>query len=209
MVGAVRAHKRFIPASTFKIINSLIALDTGVVSDKNEIVPYGGKPQPIKTWEQEMSLRDGIRISNVPVFQEIARRVGLARYRALLKAYGYGNQRVGGDVETFWLKGPLRISALEHVGLLLKLAKQELPAQKGNQRLVREIIRLETKGDAKLYGKTGWTIAPDPDIGWFVGWVERKGRIFAFALNMDIQSRVQATKRVVIAEAMLAALGVW
>src|SRR5688572_22755284 len=71
-----RAEERFVPASTFKIVNALIGLKTGAVRDVEEVLPYGGKPQPIAAWEKDMSLRDGMRVSNVPVFQELARRIG-------------------------------------------------------------------------------------------------------------------------------------
>lgn len=209
VVGVKRAEKRYIPASTFKIINGLIALETGAIIDENEVVPFGGKPHPIKAWERDMSIRDGIRISNVPIFQEIARRVGLERYSKFLMRFGFGNEMVGNNVETFWLNGPLKISAIEYPPLLAKLAKRELPADKGNQAILRDIIRLETNGDATLYGKTGWTITPDPDIGWFVGWVERNGRISTFALNIDILNRSYAKKRKLIAKALLSALGVY
>ena len=72
-----RAEKRFIPASTFKVANSLIGLSTGAISSVDEVLPYGGKPQPFKAWEQDMGLRDAIKVSNVPVYQELARRIGL------------------------------------------------------------------------------------------------------------------------------------
>ena len=74
-VNRARAETRYVPASTFKIANSLIALETGVVQDESEIVPYGGKPQPIKAWERDMSIREAIAMSNVPIYQEIARHV--------------------------------------------------------------------------------------------------------------------------------------
>src|SRR4051812_48980124 len=71
-----RAQRRYIPASTFKIANALIGLDCGSVANVDEVLPYGGKPQPFPEWEHDMSLREGIKISNVPVFQELARRTG-------------------------------------------------------------------------------------------------------------------------------------
>ncbi len=55
-----RAETRFVPASTFKIPNTLIGLSVGAVKTVDEVLPYGGKPQPIKTWEKDMSLREAI-----------------------------------------------------------------------------------------------------------------------------------------------------
>ena len=90
-----RAEKRFIPASTFKIANSLIGLSTGAVTGIDEVLPYGGKPQPFESWEQDMGLRNAIRISNVPVYQELARRIGLEGMRENLVAMPYGNAETG------------------------------------------------------------------------------------------------------------------
>src|SRR5690242_12595267 len=86
--NAARAEQRFVPASTFKIANSLIGLDCGAVANVEEILPYGGKPQFLKAWEKDMSLRDAIRISNVPVYQELARRIGPERMAAGVKKLG-------------------------------------------------------------------------------------------------------------------------
>src|SRR5690606_18887771 len=95
LVNAERARQRFVPASTFKITNSLIALETGVVKDADEVIPYGGKPQRVKEWERDMSMRDAIAVSNVPVYQELARRIGLERYKAWLERLKYGNREIG------------------------------------------------------------------------------------------------------------------
>jgi beta-lactamase class D len=122
LVNAVRAAERMFPASTFKIANSLVALETKVVDDENEIIPYGGKPQIFKIWEHDMSLRDGIKISNVPIFQELAGRIGFAGYEKWLELLNYGNGQVGQNIETFWLRGPLKISAIEQVRFLSNLA---------------------------------------------------------------------------------------
>ncbi|MDG1858081.1 MAG: penicillin-binding transpeptidase domain-containing protein, partial [Emcibacteraceae bacterium] len=86
-----RALQQFIPASTFKIANTLIGLEAGAVSSVDEVLPYGGEPQFLKTWENDMGLRDAIKISNVPIYQELARRIGLDRMQRMISKIGYGN----------------------------------------------------------------------------------------------------------------------
>ena len=205
VVNKKRAETQFAPASTFKIPNSLIALETGVIKDENEIVPYGGKPQPIKSWEKDMSIRDAIPISAVPIYQELARRIGLERYRMWLTRLDYGNKETGGNIETFWLDGPLAISAIEEAKFNARLASGKLDATPRAQAIVREIIRLESSGRATLFGKTGWS----QKIGWWSGWVEREGKVHAFALNMDMPTVTDAPKRVSVAKSILAKLGVY
>ena len=205
----LQADKRRVPASTFKIANSLIALETGVVADADTVIPYGGKPQPIKSWQQDMSMRDAIRISNVPIYQELARRVGSERYREWLVKLGYGNRRTGEDVERFWLDGPLAISPLEQVDFLARLIRDELPASVDNQQTVRDLVHVETSDRGKLHAKTGWSIATEPQTGWWVGWVEREDTTIAFALTIDMASRADAGKREALGRALLRALQVY
>jgi len=207
-VDRARAQRRFVPASTFKVVNSLLALETRAVADGREVIPWGGKPQPFEHWEEDMSLRDAIRASNVPVFQEVARRIGLERMRRHVDALGYGNGDVGSVVDRFWLDGPLEISALEQAIFLARLARGRLPLSARSQTLVREMLRLETTEDGALYGKTGWIFQRKPQVGWWVGWVERQGRIHTFALNIDMASAADAGKRVSLGRSMLERLGV-
>lgn len=203
-----RAHRRFIPASTFKIPNSLIGLAAGAVKNVDEVLPYGGQPQPYPAWERDMGLRDAIRISNVPIYQELARRIGLEQMKKGVVNLGFGNQQVGEAVDRFWLDGPLEISAVEQVGFLAHLAASELPVDRDVQAAVREIARLESGEGYVLYGKTGWGTAGEPGIGWWVGWVEKKNHVFAFALNMDIQTPEELPLRIELGKACLKRLGV-
>jgi beta-lactamase class D len=110
-----RAERRYLPASTFKILNFVIGLSLGVVKNVDDPLPYGGKPQTVKAWENDMGLREAIKISNVPVYQELARRIGLERMRDEIKRLGYGSGDIGEQVDLFWLEGPLSISAVEQV----------------------------------------------------------------------------------------------
>lgn len=208
LVNAERAQTRFVPASTFKIANSLIALETGVVKDENEVIPYGGKPQPFKQWERDMPIREAIVVSNVPVYQELARRIGLERYNQWLRRIGYGNGDPGSEVDRFWLDGPLKISAVEQAQFLASLVQRELDTSERAQKTVHDILRLKNGDGPALYGKTGWLFSRTPQLGWWVGWVERDNGIFTFALNMDILEKDDVKKRVPIGKALLAKLGV-
>ena len=203
-----RSKVRFIPASTFKIPNSLIGLTTGAVKSVDDVLPYGGKPQPFDTWEKDMGLREAIPLSNVPIYKELARRIGLERMREYVSKLGYGNEYIGETVDTFWLKGPLKISAVEQVRFLARLAEDKLPVPEDVQQSVREIVLLEQGENWQLYGKTGWQNAPGPGVGWWVGWVLKDDRVYSFALNIDIQQESDAAKRIELGKASLKALGV-
>src|SRR5262249_37242518 len=153
LVNPQRAQTRLVPASTYKIANTIIGLETGVVKDENEIIPYGGRPQPFKQWEKDMSMREAIAASTVPIYQELARRIGLERYRVWLARLDFGNRQTGTVVDTFWLDGPLEISAVEEARFAALLAQQKLDASARAQSIARDIIRLEY-GVITLYGKS-------------------------------------------------------
>ena len=107
-----RAEHRFVPASTFKIANALIGLSLGAVRSVDELIPYTGDANPfMREWLEPMGLRGGMKVSNVPLYQELARRIGLTRMREAIKRLHYGNEQIGSNVTSFWLKGPLTISA--------------------------------------------------------------------------------------------------
>jgi beta-lactamase class D len=201
-----RANARFVPASTFKIPNTLIGLSVGAVKNVDEVLPYGGKPQPFKVWEKDMSLREAITLSNAAIYQELARRIGLARMRDGVSRMDFGNGEIGTVVDDFWLVGPLKINAVEQTRFLAKLAQDALSFPKDLQESVREVIRLEQGDNWTLYGKTGWVNAPKPGVGWWVGWVQKDGQVYSFALNIDIQRATDASKRVELGKASLKAL---
>ncbi|MCA7082094.1 class D beta-lactamase [Cupriavidus sp. DB3] len=208
LVNASRAKTRMVPASTYKIPNSLIAFETGVVADPDQIQPYGGGKTRFPQWQRDMNLREAIAMSNVPVYQGIARRIGMQRMQTWVDRLDYGNRQLGKVVDQFWLRGPLAISAAEQTRFLARLAQGQLPASRLSQQWVREILRVEANDDHAIYAKTGWAMDAGLNHGWWVGWVERSGGVHAFALNMDLQREELAPKRMAIARAMMAELGV-
>jgi len=205
LVNAERAKVRFVPASTFKIPNTLIAIETGALRDADEMFRYDGKSRPVKAWERDMTLREAIAVSNVPVYQELARRIGLANYRAWLDRLDYGNRETGMALERFWLDGPLAISAVEQVQFLALLAQGRLPASARSHAIVRDIIRNEEKDGRVLFAKTGWS----GKIGWWTGWIEHGDRITTFALSIDMAAAAEAPKRIDLGKALLARLDLY
>jgi beta-lactamase class D len=153
-----RAKKRFTPTSTFKIANSLIGLDVGAVKDVDEVLPYGGKPQPRKEWERDMGLREAIKISNVAIYQELARRIGIERMREGVRRLDYGNMEIGNVVDRFWLVGPLAISAVEQAEFLYRLTKGSFPVDPKVLAAVKEITLLEKTDTYELARPAGWLV---------------------------------------------------
>ncbi|MES2475904.1 MAG: class D beta-lactamase [Verrucomicrobiota bacterium] len=205
-----RAETPFSPASTFKIPNALIALDAKVVKDLDEVIPYGGTKEFMKEWERDMNLREAMKLSNVAVFHQVARRIGLERMREKLVEFDYGNQQIGDDIDhRFWLEQPLQISAMQQVEFLAKLAQGKLPVSAESVAQVKEITRYGEKNGAVIYAKTGWTGTKAPQTGWWVGWVEKEGKIYPFAMNAVIPTMDAAKLRIPTALDCLDAMGIY
>ena len=211
--GSNRWSERFTPASTFKIINSLIALDTGVISTVDEIVTWDGVERDVDVWNQDQSLRTAIEFSAVWVYQDLARRVGSERMQRLVSEVDYGNSDIGGPIDSFWLRGDLRISAIEQVDVLARLMVDGLPFDPADQASVREILVREAGPDWVWGHKTGTALAEEPVIGWLVGFTEFDGASWVFALNVDLPvdpdlaAQINPEYRVSIAREILASAG--
>ena len=183
---ADRTVDAVLPASTFKILNSLIALETGVLATVDELVPWDGVVRPIDAWNVDHSLRTGIEASAVWAYQEIARQVGETRMAEQVDAAGYGNADIAGGIDRFWLDGALRISPIEQLDFLAALMTDDLPFEPDDQAAVRDILVRES-GDGWAWGhKTGTALAASPVLGWLVGFVEHADDTWVFAMNLDL-----------------------
>jgi beta-lactamase class D len=180
-----RATQYFLPASTFKIPNSLIALECKAVKDVNEIIPWDGEERIVPSWNQDQTMRTAFRYSAVWFYQELARRIGMNQMNKWVKKMNYGNQTIGPGIDDFWLVGDLRISPQQQADFLKRLLNDDLPARKRNMALVRDIMIEESNERYVLRGKTGWANFGTP-VGWYVGWLQVNERNFIFVMNMDI-----------------------
>lgn len=201
-----RAGRGFLPASTFKIPNTLTALETGVVESLDApVFEWDGKERsisgkPVVAWNRDQALREAFRNSAVWVYQDVARRIGPERMQAYVDSLDYGNRDLGGAaIDTFWLSGNLRITALEQIRFLDALRAKRLSISERAQTLVHEVMEIERTAHYVLRGKTGW--ADEIALGWFVGWIESGKGSRLFALNIDMTNAASATSRIEIVKA--------
>lgn len=210
-----RASKRFLPSSTFKIPNALLAIDRGVASGAAQPYPgpnpnfaVDGAPFLPAVCEGDLTLATALMNSCIPIFQTIARAIGLPAFERAVRRFDYGNENLrGAVVDRFWLDGPLAISAREQVDFLQRLQRGALPVSRHALREVREMLVLERDRCATLRGKTGYVFTTTPRVGWWVGWLERGRTSWTFALNLDITRPEHAAARVTIGRTILQELG--
>jgi beta-lactamase class D len=182
-----RAGEPRLPASTFKILNSLIILETGTLSDVDEPVAWDGVVRDVDVWNQDHTLRSGIEVSAVWMYQALAREVGETAMQDWVDQAEYGNRDIGGGIDRFWLDGELRISPLEQIDFLERLVVGDLPFRPEVSEAVADILMREADADWTWSHKTGTALATDPVFGWLVGSTEHDGRRFVFAMNLDLE----------------------
>lgn len=192
-----RAAQPLLPASTFKIPNTLIALETGTITPQGAFT-WDGKDKGVPAWNRDQTLASAFKNSCVWCYQELAQRVGTTRYRHWLKQIDYGNADPGPELTTFWLSGDLRISAQQQITFLKKLYERELPLKAVSYDTLRSIMLADERPGYRLYAKTGWAGYGEkdtPQTGWYVGYLETGTDVWFFALNMVITKPAEAAYR--------------
>lgn len=167
-----RCSQRFSPASTFKIFNSLVALETTVAPDEQLLIKWDGVKRSNEDWNKDLTMAQAFKVSALPYYQEIARRIGKERMQHYLDTVKYGNMEIGDSIDAFWVNDRLRITADEQVGFIKRLYHTELPFNERAQRIVRGMMLQQEAPNYKLYYKTGWYVGTE-NLLWVVGYVEK------------------------------------
>ncbi len=182
----------YLPASTFKIVNALVGLETGkLTNEKMEIVWDGvirkyPNGDTATAWNKNLTAAEAFKVSAIPYFQELARRIGKENMQHWLDSIKYGSRIIKTRVDTFWLDNTLQISADEEMGLVKKLYFNQLPFQKRSQDIVKKMMVQEDNANYKLSYKTGWGFLQNGNaLGWVVGWIEENRHPYFFVLNVE------------------------
>ena len=185
----------YLPASTFKVVNSLIGIETGRIRDEKMVIPWdhvvrrfpGG--DSATAWNKDLTMEEAFKVSAVPYFQEVARRIGKDTMQFWLDTLGYGaryQKPTIGKIDTFWLDNSVKVTADEQLGLVKKLYFDQLPFQKRTMRLVKQVMEMEKNSNYTLAYKTGWGSRENGNaIGWIIGWIVENQHPYFFALNIE------------------------
>lgn len=179
----------YLPASTFKIVNSLVGLQTGKIVNDSMIINWDGIDRGRHECNTNLTMYDAFRISCPPWYQEIARRIGKDTLQQWLDTLQYGNKKISA-VDTFWLDNSLKIRPDEQMGLMKKLYFNQLPFHKINQEIVKNAMLFENNTNYKLSYKTGWGFKENGNsLAWCVGWIEENKHPFFFVLTVETPDR--------------------
>lgn len=178
--------RRTCPASTYKILKSLIALQTGVVEDENTMKKWDGKKRFIPQWNKDHTLSSAITNSVVWYFQEVARDIGRERMQKHIDEVGYGNGVIGDKIDMFWLDESLKISVDEQLEFITRLHREELPFDKENIQKVKTMLIDEETKESIFAGKTGTFLENnDSPLGWYVGYAVANEKPYSFVTRIE------------------------
>ena len=176
-----QSKQQFIPTSTYKICNSLIGLETGIVKDENFVIPWDSIVRQNPNWNKDQDLKTAFKNSTVWYYQELARRVGGQQMKYWLDKAQYGNADTSGGIDKFWLIGGLRITPEQQIDFLKRLHNNKLPFSKVTINIVKEIMIVKDTLDYVIRAKTGYGDEEKRAIGWYVGYIEKNDNIYYFA----------------------------
>lgn len=173
-----------LPASTFKITNSLIGIELGILEDLDHVFKWDGEKRMMKIWEKDLTLKEAFHASCVPCYQELAREIGVSRMRTMLDSLEYETMVFSEEsIDNFWLVGESKINQFQQIDFLQRLYNKELPINANTYSLMKDLMVREENENFTLSGKTGWSISKNN--GWFVGYVERQKDVYFFATNIE------------------------
>ncbi len=189
-----RVSKRRPPASTFKIMIALVAIETGIAPDQSLVIPYDGSPTTITAWKKDMDLTEAMRVSSEPYFRELIRRIGRPTMQSFLDSNRYGNMTLSDNLENSWHDGSLLISPDEQVGFMLGLYHDKLTFSNRTHRIVRNLLPTEdslSRSDKpyKITYKTGLSLNDSTYDAWMVGFFEdslNNAHPYFFANNFEM-----------------------
>ncbi len=188
---------QYLPASTFKIINSLIGLQYGIISSDSMMIKWDGIKRWVPEWNRDLTMYEAFRVSALPYYQEVARRIGLDTMQRALDSIGYGAGKkdttfmIRTSIDTFWVDNSLKVTPDDQLGLVRKLYFNQLPFFRSNQEIVKRAMLFEDNANYKLSYKTGWGFddLTGKHIGWIIGWIEENNHPYFFVLNLDSKEK--------------------
>jgi len=203
IINEARAKTALSPFSTFKITNSVIALEQGKIKDSKQVLTYDKDKYPTQAWWPPVwklpsyNLSSAFKYSVVPVFRQMATDIGQQNMQTYLERLGYGNEDISSGLDDFWLNGSLKISAVEQIGFLQRLHQNQFNLSPTTISTIKKVMLVESTSEYKLYGKTGAGKVDDKTmLGWYVGFVENKRGVhyFAFNFNRDTYAQMKAER---------------
>ncbi len=174
------------PCSTFKIFNSLVALETKTIPDENYLMKWNGEKTWNENWNRDHTLRSAFPFSVVWYYRELARMIGHDSMQKYIDLADYGNKDLSGGIDKFWLVNSFKVTPMDQLKLIKGLVNCELPFSKRNIDIVKSIMILHQDSISVFRGKTGsGSYDGKTDTGWFIGYITIRDSVKLFVIRLN------------------------
>ena len=180
----------YLPGESFDILQSLIAIQTGVLKDDLARMRLDRPDAPQETMPAATlgeSFRDTTELNRQQFDLLYTRALRKDTVRKWVDSLQYGNKRLGDSAGAiFWADDTLRINCDEQLGLLKKLYFNQLPFFARTQEIVCRMMPSESNSMFRFCYKTAMGRAANGHgIGWTMGWVEENKHPYFFVVNLE------------------------
>ena len=204
------ATLRVAPDSTYKIYDALFGLEENIITPDNSFIAWNGETYPFEAWNADQNLQSAMNSSVNWYFQSVDKQLGAAVISDYIRGIGYGNEKIRGDISTYWMEFSLKISPIEQVELLTRLQNNSFGFAPENINAVKEAIRLSSSDAGILYGKTGTGRVDGQDVnGWFIGYIETTDNTYFFASNIAADNGATGGSATEITMSILSDMNIW
>lgn len=175
------------PCSTFKIISSLAALESGTIDPDDSLRIWSGETFWNEDWNHDMEFQEAFRVSCVWYFREIINEIGQGTMQRELDRLQYGNcdssdwegrQNTNNSnraLTGFWIESSLMISPQEQTEVMERIfGDNSVYSQRTLDALRQAMLTEQEEKEISVYGKTGMGKAEGVVVdAWFTGFAER------------------------------------
>jgi beta-lactamase class D len=199
VIGENNCRERFVPCSTFKVPLAVMAFDSAILKDEDQILRWDGVKGFLEQHNHDHNAKSWMRDSVVWFSQKLTPQLGKQKIEKYLHSFHYGNEDFTAGITQAWLVSPgdkapaLKISAYEQVEFMKNLWADRLPASERALKITRQITFLETSPKGfKLSGKTGSNYYDNDygkekrlGFGWFISHIENGDQEYVAATNFS------------------------
>ena len=170
---------RFLPAETFDVLNGMIALHTGVLTDEKMSLSILNLDS--NNTSKNSNITEAFKSNSLPFFQQVAKNIGHDTLQNWVDSVSYGNKKLGEQVDQSWINNTIKISPDEQLGFMKRLYFEQLPFRKSVQTSMKDLMVVNDNTDYKLSYKTGaGKNEKNENIGWMIGWIEENRHVYFF-----------------------------
>ena len=202
------ADTRRSPCSTFKIISSLVGLETGAISSGDSTRKWSGETFWNDDWNRDISFDEAFSTSCVWYFRQVIDDIGKETIQAELEKLRYGNQDISdweGRENTnnsnpaltgFWIESSLKISPREQTEVMERIFGDSSDYSEETIRRLEQVMLLseQPENGVRIYGKTGMGKARGVTVdAWYTGFAQKDDKRLYFCIYLGESPGAEVT----------------